>query len=68
MSCRTKVPTCLWFESGCLEAAEFYGSLLPWSAIDAVYPHGETPLRWASCMTALSAFSADRRDSRSVGR
>jgi predicted 3-demethylubiquinone-9 3-methyltransferase (glyoxalase superfamily) len=23
-----------------LEAAEFYVSLLPWSAIDAVYPHG----------------------------
>ncbi len=40
MSYRSKVRTCLWFESRGLEAAEFYISLLPWSAIDAVHPHG----------------------------
>ena len=40
MTYRSKVRTCLWFESRGLEAAEFYVSLLPWSAIDAVYPHG----------------------------
>jgi predicted 3-demethylubiquinone-9 3-methyltransferase (glyoxalase superfamily) len=34
------VRTCLWFEKGGREAADFYTSLLPWSAIDAVYPHG----------------------------
>jgi predicted 3-demethylubiquinone-9 3-methyltransferase (glyoxalase superfamily) len=37
---RSKVRTCLWFEERGLEAAEFYVSLLPWSAIDAVYSHG----------------------------
>lgn len=37
---RSKVRTCLWFEKAGLSAAEFYVSLLPWSAIDAVYPHG----------------------------
>ena len=40
MTYRSKVRTCLWFESRGREAAEFYVSLLPWSAIDAVYPHG----------------------------
>lgn len=40
MTYRSKVRTCLWFETRGLEAAEFYVSLLPWSAIDAVYPHG----------------------------
>lgn len=40
MSYRSKVRTCLWFESRGLEAANFYVSLLPWSAIDAVYEHG----------------------------
>lgn len=46
MTYRSKVRTCLWFEKRGLEAAEFYVSLLPWSAIDAVYPHGnpEDPL------------------------
>lgn len=37
---RSKVRTCLWLERHGLEAAKFYVSLLPWSAIDAVYPHG----------------------------
>ncbi len=37
---RSKIRTCLWFEKRGLEAAEFYVSLLPWSAIDAIYPHG----------------------------
>ena len=40
MTHRSKVRTCLWFESRGLDAAEFYVSLLPWSAIDAVHPHG----------------------------
>ncbi|MGF1649010.1 MAG: VOC family protein [Hyphomicrobiaceae bacterium] len=40
MTSRSKVRTCLWFEKRGLEAAEFYVSLLPWSVIDAVYPHG----------------------------
>lgn len=40
MAYRSKVRTCLWFEKRGLEAAAFYVSLLPWSAIDAVYPHG----------------------------
>jgi predicted 3-demethylubiquinone-9 3-methyltransferase (glyoxalase superfamily) len=40
MTYRSKVRTCFWFECGGLDAAEFYVSLLPWSAIDAVYPHG----------------------------
>ncbi len=41
MAYRSKVRTCLWFEKGGLQAAEFYVSLLPWSAIDAVYAHGK---------------------------
>jgi predicted 3-demethylubiquinone-9 3-methyltransferase (glyoxalase superfamily) len=40
MEYRSKVRTCLWFEKGGLEAAEFYVSLLPWSAIGAIHPHG----------------------------
>ncbi|NJR13543.1 MAG: VOC family protein [Phyllobacteriaceae bacterium] len=40
MTNRSKVRTCLWLEKGGLEAAQFYVSLLPWSAIDAVIPHG----------------------------
>ena len=40
MTHRAKVRTCLWFEKRGLEAAKFYVSLLPWSAIDAVYAHG----------------------------
>lgn len=41
MTYRSKVRTCLWFETGGLEAAEFYVSLLPWSAIDAVHEQGK---------------------------
>lgn len=41
MTYRSKVRTCFWFESRGLEAAEFYVALLPWSAIDAVHPHGK---------------------------
>lgn len=41
MNYRSKVRTCLWFEKGGLDAAKFYVSLLPWSAIDAVYEHGQ---------------------------
>ncbi len=40
MTYRSKVRTCLWFERGGLTAAKFYVSLLPNSAIDAVYEHG----------------------------
>jgi len=40
MTHRSKVRTCLWFETGGLEAAQFYVSLLPWSMIDAVLDHG----------------------------
>jgi predicted 3-demethylubiquinone-9 3-methyltransferase (glyoxalase superfamily) len=40
MTYRSKVRTCLWLEKGGLEAAQFYVTLLPWSAIDAVIPHG----------------------------
>lgn len=40
MTYRSKVRTCLWFEKGGNEAAKFYVSLLPYSAIDAVYDHG----------------------------
>jgi predicted 3-demethylubiquinone-9 3-methyltransferase (glyoxalase superfamily) len=40
MTYRSKVRTCLWFEKGGLEAAQFYVSLLPWSAIDTVLEHG----------------------------
>lgn len=42
MSLRSKVRTCLWFEKGGLEAARFYVSLLPWSAVDAVHDHGNS--------------------------
>ena len=35
-----KVRTCLWFQKGGVEAAEFYVSLLPDSRIDAVFDHG----------------------------
>jgi predicted 3-demethylubiquinone-9 3-methyltransferase (glyoxalase superfamily) len=40
MTYRSKVRTCLWFETGGLQAARHYISLLPFSAIDAVYAHG----------------------------
>ncbi len=40
MTFRSKVRTCLWFETGGLEAAQFYVSLLPWSVIDTVLDHG----------------------------
>lgn len=42
MNYRHKVRTCLWFEKGGLEAAKFYVSLLPWSAIDTVLDHGQS--------------------------
>ncbi len=35
-----KVRTCLWFQKGGAEAAEFYISLLPESRIDGVMDHG----------------------------
>lgn len=35
-----KVRTCLWFQAGGLEAAEYYVSLLPGSRIDGVMEHG----------------------------
>ncbi len=41
MELKSKVRTCLWFEKGGREAAEFYVSLLPESAIDNVLDHGE---------------------------
>ena len=40
MTDRSKVRTCLWFEKGGLEAAQYYVSLLPWSVIDTVLDHG----------------------------
>lgn len=40
MNYRSKVRTCLWFEKDGLEAADFYVSLLPWSAIDSVHEQG----------------------------
>ena len=40
MTYRSKVRTCLWFEKGGLDAAQYYVSLLPWSAIDTVLDHG----------------------------
>lgn len=40
MTERSKVRTCLWFEKGGLEAAKFYVSLLPDSAIEGVHAHG----------------------------
>jgi predicted 3-demethylubiquinone-9 3-methyltransferase (glyoxalase superfamily) len=42
MNFRSKVRTCLWFEKRGLAAANYYVSLLPWSAIDAVHDHGNT--------------------------
>jgi predicted 3-demethylubiquinone-9 3-methyltransferase (glyoxalase superfamily) len=42
MTYRSKVRTCLWFEKGGLDAANFYVSLLPWSAIDTVLAHGQS--------------------------
>lgn len=42
MTFRSKVRTCLWFENGGLQAAQYYVSLLPWSAIDTVLEHGNT--------------------------
>lgn len=41
MTFKSKVRTCLWFESGGQQAAEFYVSLLPDSEIDGIYPHGQ---------------------------
>ena len=41
MKFNSKVRTCLWFEKGGLEAAEFYVSLLPGSAIENVLPQGQ---------------------------
>lgn len=40
MEFRSKVRTCFWFEKGGRDAAEYYVSLLPDSAIDGVYDHG----------------------------
>ncbi|MHA7900499.1 MAG: VOC family protein [Henriciella sp.] len=39
MEFKSKVRTCLWFEKGGREAAEFYVSLLPNSTIDMVLDH-----------------------------
>ena len=46
MEFTAKVRTCLWFDGRGREAAEFYVSLLPESAIDAVHrsDHDEPPL------------------------
>lgn len=41
MAFTSKVRTCLWFQKGGREAAEFYVSLLPNSGIDAVYANGQ---------------------------
>ena len=41
MKFNSKVRTCFWFEKGGRDAANFYVSLLPDSAIDAVYDHGK---------------------------
>lgn len=44
MEFKAKVRTCLWFDGGGQEAAEFYVSLLPDSAIDAIYrPSPDAP-------------------------
>ncbi len=40
MTPTAKVRTCLWFETGGLEAAQFYVSLLPDSAIERTMAHG----------------------------
>jgi predicted 3-demethylubiquinone-9 3-methyltransferase (glyoxalase superfamily) len=42
MTPRAKVRTCLWFEKGGIEAAKYYVELMPDSAIDAVYEHGNS--------------------------
>lgn len=39
MEFKSKVRTCLWFEKGGREAAEFYVSLLPNSTMDSVVDH-----------------------------
>ncbi len=39
MEFRSKVRTCLWFEKGGREAAEFYVSVIPNSTIDSVFDH-----------------------------
>ena len=41
MEFKSKVRTCLWFDKGGVEAAEFYVGLLPDSEVDAVYDHGQ---------------------------
>ena len=38
---KSKLRTCFWFEHGGQRAAEFYVSLLPDSAIDGIYSHGQ---------------------------
>ena len=44
MEFTAKVRTCLWFDGGGQEAAEFYVSLLPHSAIDAISrPNPDVP-------------------------
>lgn len=40
MEHKSKVRTCFWFEKGGIEAATWYVSLVPGSAIDAVHEHG----------------------------
>ena len=40
MELKSKLRTCLWFETGGLTAARYYVSLIPDSAIDTVLPHG----------------------------
>ncbi len=46
MNLQQKARTCLWFETGGLEAARFYVSLLPDSLIESEYPAepGKEPL------------------------
>lgn len=39
MEFKSKVRTCLWFEKGGREAAEFYVSVIPDSTIDSVFDH-----------------------------
>jgi len=41
MGFSAKVRTCLWFDRGGRDAAEFYVSLLPDSRIETVYDHGQ---------------------------
>lgn len=42
MELKSKVRTCLWFETGGLEAANHYVTLIPDSTIDNVLPHGRS--------------------------